>query len=357
MSQVFFIASLSTDKKGGIYQYELTSDQKIHEIRFYELPNCIWLTFNPNHTVLYASTQGPGIGSIHAYKITKDEEGVPLLTLINSQKSGANCPCHLNVNHEGTYIYCANYGEDGDSSLSELPLSKSGNGSLEPVSSIIRNSGKGPRSDRQEGPHCHCTYITPDGKHVCAVDLGIDAVKVYNIDSKGGIDKNNFTTVSLPPGFGPRHIIFDRKQEYAYVANELGNSVTSFRVTQGSNSVLNFELLQTISTLPKDCSTETKVAEIRFSHKEDALFVSNRGYDSIACYSLDGKGGMTLKNIVKYNGKFPRDFDLFPNSNLAAATNEDTDDVTFFKYDEANCNLTPIELKINVIHPLCIAFL
>lgn len=356
MSQVFFIASLTTDNKGGIHQYELSADQKIHETHFYELPNCIWLTFNPNHTVLYASTQGPGIGNIHAYQITKDDKGAPLLKLINTQKSGANCPCHLDVNHEGTYIYCANYGEDGDSSLSELPI-KTSDGSLEPLSKIIRNSGKGPRADRQEGPHVHCSYITPDGKYVCAVDLGIDAVKVYQIDPKSGINSDKFTTISLPPGCGPRHIIFDRKQEYAYVANELGNSVTSFRVTHGSNSDLQFELLQTISTLPKDCSAETKVAEIRFSKKQDALFVSNRGYDSIACYSLDGKGGMTLKNIAKYSGKFPRDFDFFPNSDLVASTNEDTDDVTFFKYDEANCNLVPIELKINVVHPLCIAFL
>lgn len=354
MSQVFYIASLSTDNKGGIRQYELTSDLKIHETHFYELPNCIWLTFNAKHTVLYASTQGDGIGSVHAYQITKDDKGKPLLKLINSQKSGANCPCHLNVNHEGTFIYCANYGEDGDASLSELPIKS--DGSLEPVSKIIRNTGNGPRADRQEGPHVHCSYITPDGKYICAVDLGIDAVKVYPIDPKSGIDENKCTIVKLSPGFGPRHIIFDNKQEYAYVANELGNSVTSFHVTHAPNE-LKFDLVQTISTLPENCpDVPTKVAEIRFSKNQDALFVSNRGFDSIACYALDGKGGMTVKNIVKITGKSPRDFDFFPNSDLLASTNEETDDVTFFKYDKANCTLIPNELKINVLHPLCIAF-
>lgn len=356
MAQVFFIASLSTDNKGGIHQYELMPDQKIHETHFYELPDCIWLTFNPNHTVLYASTQGPGIGSIHAYKIAKDDKGSLILQLLNSQKSGANCPCHLDVNSDGTFIYCANYGEDGDSSLSELPIDTN-DGSLKPLSKTARHSGKGPQTDRQECPHIHCSFISPDQKHVCAVDLGIDAVKVYDTDSKSGFKPDKCTTVSLPAGSGPRHIIFDRKQEFAYVANELGNSVTSFKITKNSDSELKFDILHTISTLPKDCKDETKVAEIRFSKKQDALFVSNRGFDSIACYSLDGKGGMTLRNIVKYSGKFPRDFDFFPNSDLLASTNEDTNDVTFFKYDEANCNLIPIELKIEVLHPLCIAFL
>lgn len=356
MTQIFYIASLSPDDKGGIHQYELTSDLSIHETNFYPLANALWLAFNSERSVLYVSTSDPEIGTVHSYKINK-ESNPPTLELINSQKTGANCPCHLAVNSQNNFLYCANYGEDGNASFTFFPLQKSG--FIEQPQNIIKYAGSGPNQNRQECSHIHCTYITPDGQHICVVDLGTDTIHVYALDFQSGINftSEKVTKISMKPGEGPRHIIFDPKQEYAYVASELGNSVTSFRINKSDSGCgLSFDHVSTLSTLPEGFSGVSYVAAIKFSKNFDQLFVSNRGHESIACFSLDGKGGMTLKNIVSVGGKFPRDFDFFPNVDILAATNQLSNDVTFFKYDEGNCNLLHLDIKIDVLNPLCIAF-
>ena len=349
MSQTVFFACCTTDEKGGIYQYDITisSDNQVkaEQKNFYALKECIWLTFSPDHHFLYASTQGPGIGGVHSYKVNPDMS----LTYLNSQKSGANCPCYLNCNPEATFIYCANYGEDGDSGLSELPLNK--DGTVGELTKIIKHGGKGPNVERQECPHVHCSYVTSDGKYVCAVDLGIDAVKLYHIDPKIGISTENPIIIPAEPGFGPRHIVFDQKQEYAYIANELGNTVSSFHFENGK-----FTHIQTLSTIPDKCNVDTKVAAIRFSKDESHIFVSNRGYDSIACFSLEGNGRMKLQEIVNCNGSFPRDFNLLSDGIHLLCTNQLSNDITFFKFNQSNHNIEPINFKLNLPSPLCIAY-
>ena len=50
---------------------------------------------------------------------------------------------------------------------------------------------------------------------------------------------------------------------------------------------------------------------MRLSHDQQNLYISNRGHDSIAIFTVvdDGKGINPIE-IVKSGGEFPRDFNI-----------------------------------------------
>ena len=129
------------------------------------------------------------------------------------------------------------------------------------------------------------------------------------------------------PGEGPRHILFDKTGKYAYVINELSNSVTALRYSDGT-----LERIGSWSTLPPDCHVETKAAAIRFSPDGRYLFASNRGFDSIACFRIASPGRLELTDIVPSMGSSPRDFQFLPGGKMAAATNEFSDLVCLYDY-------------------------
>ena len=80
--------------------------------------------------------------------------------------------------------------------------------------------------------------------------------------------------VLLPEESGPRHLIWRSDGQYAYVANELANTVV---VLQEENHRL--QPVQVVSTLPPDFQGESTCAAIKFSPDERFLYVSNRGHE------------------------------------------------------------------------------
>ena len=115
--------------------------------------------------------------------------------------------------------------------------------------------------------------------------------------------------------------------------------------------------LSTLSTLPDGLNfpSETKVAAVRLSPNGRHLMVSNRGYDSIACYHVGADAGLTLYDIVDSRGRSPRDFNFLPSGNRVGVCNEFSDNVAFFTYDPESGALTyrPGE-DMHMPRPLCL---
>ena len=181
------------------------------------------------------------------------------------------------------------------------------------------------------------------------IDLGIDAIKAYPIDPEKGLDAAGAITSPVrPAGSGPRHLVFDRSGKIAYLLNELGNTVISCRYADGR-----FEAIETRSTLPALVNVATKAAAVRLSADERYLFASNRGFDSIAVFRLDGKGGMERTSLVLSGGSSPRDINFLPGGTMFAAANEFSDVLVFFDYDGEG-GLTPNGLIYKLPRPLCV---
>jgi len=339
-SQEFYLAACANTPQGGIYRYVMDQGRP-RQLGFNQLNSANYLAYSPDRKFLYSTCAIGDNGGVAAFKINDDNS----LTFLNSMDAKGLSSCFLCTDPSGKFLFTANY---RSGSVTEFALE---NGAIKALTQVIQHEGHGPNEKRQEGPHTHFTQMAPDGKYLCVVDLGIDAVKCYPVDPTRGIVASGVKTFSdVPAGSGPRHLIFDRSGKIAYLANELGNTVVSMRYADGV-----FTAIQLKPTLPATFTDATKVAAIRLSQDEKFLFVSNRGYDSIAVYALDGQGGMTMTDLVLTGGSSPRDINFLPGWSKFAATNEFSDSIFFYNYDAKSGKLTPDGNVITTLpRPLCI---
>ena len=103
-------------------------------------------------------------------------------------------------------------------------------------------------------------------------------------------------------------------------------------------------------------SPSTKAAAIKLTADGKILMASNRGHDSIAFYSVGDDGRLTLRNIAKLTGKFPRDFELMPGERFMVVGHKMSDEIQVYRFDREACSLTPVGAPIQAWRPLCFVF-
>ena len=78
------------------------------------------------------------------------------------------------------------------------------------------------------------SFPTPDNKYVCAVDNGIDQIKMYKLNTQ----RDRLKLVDIlrcERESGPREIVFSESGKYAYVIYELMNKVDVFSYRDTGN--------------------------------------------------------------------------------------------------------------------------
>ena len=341
MKDYFYLVAKSSCDKGGIYQYR-ENQGVLEELSFAPLTGCNWISPSPDGKFMYATCgNGEETPGCAAFRINDDGS----LTFLNKMSSEGKAPCYTVVSANGKFLYCANY---LSGSVTEFRLAD--DGSIADRTQVIAHTGKGPNQPRQDGPHTHFTEFTPDGKYLIVIDLGIDAVKLYPWNDNG-IDAANVLTFQTPPGSGPRHLTFNKSGSMAYLVTELGNTVLTLSYDGNGN----FALLNTVSTLPEHYSGATKAAAIRLSPDERFLYVSNRGYDTIACYELDPETKFPVwKGLTSSAGLGPRDINYLPGYKKFAAANEFSDVVVFYDVKPETGMLYPDGNMVRIPGPLAI---
>jgi 6-phosphogluconolactonase len=309
-----------------------------------------FLAIHPSGRFLYSVNElgelngRPG-GGVTSYAIDRLTGG---LTTLNQQASAGAGPCHLTVDRTGKVVLVANY---GSGSVAALPIQE--NGSLKPASSAIQHEGQGTDPSRQEGPHAHSINVDTANRFAIAADLGLDRVFVYKLDAEhGSLAANDPPAVSIAPGSGPRHFAFHPGGRFAYVINELANTITAFSY-DADKGVLTQN--QTITTLPAEYSGRSYTAEVQVHPSGKFVYGSNRGHDSIAVFSVDESSGkLSLVEIEPTQGKNPRNFAIDPTGSYLLAENQDSDSIVVFKIDTDSGKLEPTGTKVIVPMPVCI---
>jgi 6-phosphogluconolactonase len=318
-----------------------------------ETPNPSFLAAHPNGRYLYAVNEVSHFqrmlksGSVTAFAI---DPATAKLTVLNKQASLGDGPCHLTLDDKGKCLVVANY---NNGSIAAFPVAA--NGFLNESSSFFQHKGSGADPKRQEGPHAHCVLITPDNRFVLAADLGLDEVLFYRFNAdKASMAINEPRFVKVTPGAGPRHIVFHPNGKLAYLINEMQSSITTFAY-EPDGAVLSE--LQTVSTLPADYKGKNDDAEIAVHPSGKFVYGSNRGHNSIAVFSVDGKTG-TLKPVeyVSTQGKIPRGFAIDPTGKYLIAANQDSNNMVVFRIDQTSGRLTPTGQVLNAYAPVCIIF-
>ena len=193
---------------------------------------------------------------------------------------------------------------------------------------MIRLTGHGPVSERQESSHPHSVNISPENTFAYVADLGTDRIMIYRIDYKN----NRLIPAVTPyfemePGAGPRHMAFHPLGKYVYVINELNNTIVALRYDDKTGQL---EALHSVTTLPNHYVGDSYTADIHITDDGRFLYSSNRGHNSIAAFQIDYESGhLTALGHESTRGEFPRNF-LIDGKNMYVA-NQNSDNVVMFR--------------------------
>ena len=346
----FYVGTYTDNGSEGIYRFGIDLvTGKLHSnglAALSENPSYLALTKDGKYLLAVRETQDENnqkMGYIELFNV--DEAGN--LSSVNKVSSGGAHPCHVAVNGEGA-VLASNY-TGGNVALMRLEPT----GELSEVRSIDQHTGKGPAAERQEKPHVHSALFEPAGKRIFVADLGTDQIKVYNIEkSSFALKPNKYPEIKMAPGSGPRHMVIHPDGKLLFVVNELNSTVSVVQLMGNGN----FKVAETVSTLPAGFSKPNTGADIHLSPDGNFLYVSNRGMNSIAIFTvLHEESKIRLIGQEDARGEMPRNFTLTPGGEYLLVANQNSDNIVAFRRNAETGLLTYTD-QINAFKPVCLLF-
>jgi len=354
-----YVGAFTTPERKGhgggitVYRVDPVSGGWTQE-QLLEIVNPSFLALDRTQRFLYSVHAD--LDEVSAYAIDKQSGHI---TALNRQSCGGKNPVHLSIDPTGRWIVTANYSAG---SVGLVPIEE--DGTLGPRSDLVSLTGEpGPDGKRQASSHPHDAVFDPSGRFLAVPDLGFDRVFVFRLDAATGkLTANDPPFVTTRAGAGPRHIAFHPRLPFAYVINELGSSVTTYRFDPQRGSL---QPVQILPSTPADYTGNNHGAEIAVAPSGHVVYASNRGHDSVAIFTIDqGTGTLTALGWAPTHAKSPRFFGVDPTAETLYAANADegfsqeqnTDTIVPFKIDLATGMLTPSRQVIKTNSPCTIIF-
>ena len=349
-----YVGTYSTAQSKGIYmfKFDTASGDSSAPVLAAETRNASFLALSPDGRFLYAVNEtdkfdGQPGGAVNAYAVDSKTGSLTLLNRVGTRGSG---PCHLAVDPSGKCLVVANY---GGGSVAAFPVRS--DGSLGEAKSFIQHKGKSVNPRRQEGPHAHGATFDFDGRFVFVPDLGLDQILIYRVNAaEGSIMPHDPPFVSVAAGSGPRHFVFHPNGKFAYVINELANTVGVFEY-DSANGVLRHR--QTVSTLPDGYVGENTTAEIEVDPQGRFVIASNRGHDSLAVFAVGSDGTLSLRGHASTQGKTPRHFAIDPCGHWIWVGNQNSNSLVLFRFRPETGALEPANRTITIGAPVCVKYM
>ena len=304
-----------------------------------------YLALSNDGKFLYATAEVAG-GGVAAYRLSADGKA----TFLNGQDTKGKGATHVSVDQTGKYLFAANY---GSGSVACLPLQA--DGSIGVASSSFQHEGSGPNKARQAGPHAHGIYPDAANRFVYVPDLGTDDIFIYRFDAaKGALTQNDPKSGRVAPGSGPRHLAFHPKGGFAYVCNEMLMTVSTFTVDAASGAM---KEVQVLPTLPEGASAKgASTAEIFCLPNAKALYVSNRGHNSLAVYAIGADGKLALIQHMLDVPAVPRGFGLSPDGRWLLCAGQKSGTINAYRVDPETGKLTDTKQSVVAGSSCCIVF-
>ncbi|MCW5251262.1 MULTISPECIES: lactonase family protein [unclassified Streptomyces] len=277
------------------------------------LPDPSYLALAPGGEMLYAVSE-TAPGTVAAYRVAGDRTE-PAGRPVPVDGDG---PTHLGL-HAG-HVLTANY---GSGSVSAVPVRSDGT-LARGASGVLRHTGSGPHTQRQQAPHAHQVRSDPSGRWAVSVDLGTDSVRVCAL-ADGALTVHR--EIALRPGSGPRHLAFHPDGAHAYVVNELAPTVTVCR-WDAAEGVL--RPLTEVRLLAGPAAGDAYPSGIVVSPDGRFVWTATRGEDVVSVLAVEGDA-LRLLATVSCGGRWPRDIAL--SEGLLYVANERSGDVTWFTTD------------------------
>jgi 6-phosphogluconolactonase len=294
-------------------------------------PAHVWAS--PDGRFLYAvnwSTGEAGGDTVSAYAI---DRRTGALKFLNKVSSHGESPNQVVLDPAGKVAMTVTYNGGTVTAFGVEP-----DGRLTEAFYTEKHAGQ-PLSPKQPGPRAHGIAFSKDGRWAYVAQLGLDRVYSYRID----VAKRTMTPADPPfvtmnaAGSGPRRLQLHPNGKFLYVNHETDSKVSVFEVNGAG-----LKQIQTLSTLPADFTGNNSTAEIQIDQTGRWLYVTNRGHDSIAHYTVDpARGTLTLAGHIPSGGRTPRNITIDPTNQYLIAANQNGDNIVLFRIDPKTGNLTP----------------
>ena len=341
---VAYVGTYTHGTSKGIQVYDVDVEKgTLTERSEVEVSNASHLAVSKNGKYLY-SIEDEGVAVFE-----RDKNGD--LTRLNSVDINGMRGCYLATDVDGRYLYVAGY---HDGKVTVVHTHKDGR--LGSVMDGVFHKGLGSVAERNFRPHVNCVRPTPDNKYLCAVDNGIDQVKIYRISKK----KDKLELVDIlrcPRESGPRIIRFSDDGRFAYLLFELSNEVKVYSY-DGSGKNPEFQLLQSITTLGKEDSNDAlhnAASGMSLSADGKYLFCTTAGENTVTMYAVDQETGLlTKKFTLPISGDYPKDLMIFPDNKHIAVANHASNSITVFTVDYEKNIIMMNEKPRKIETPNCI---
>ena len=309
-----------------------------------EITNSSYVTISHNQKYLYSITDF----GVEAYRILKDGT----LEAINRASINGMRGCYLSTDYDDKFLFVAGY---HDAKLTALRVNS--DGSVGEITDEIFHRGLGSIAERNFRPHISCVKMTRDNRYLCAADLGMDHIVVYELDHESG-RLQQVDIIRSEQESAPRHLKFSKDGRYMYVVHELKNyiDVYHYYIDEHHDSP-EFEKIQTISTLNDYHAGGSAASALNISDDFQYLVSSNAGDNSVVVYRIDQRNGMLEKLFcLPISGDYPKDATLFPDNKHLVSLNHESNTMTFFTVDLKKNIIVMNGKEIDVDQPNCVIF-
>jgi 6-phosphogluconolactonase len=345
MTRVYVGTYTHDSRSEGIYVYDLDleSGALTHVSTATGVSNPSYLTLSADGKTLYTTNELVDDGGVSAFAV---DTTTGQLTFLNRVASHGADPAHLSVDPSGSWLLVANY---TGGTIATFPIQP--DGTLGEASDVVRHSGSGPNTARQQGPHPHMIITDPEGQFVLVPDLGADAVLAYSLEN-GRLIAQPDAGCRLPPGAGPRHLAFGSGGRCVYVINELDSTLAVFASDAGRMTQQ-----QIVSTLPRGYAGASTTAAVVIAPSGRFVYGSNRGHDSVAICAVDQfSGQLSVLGQTPTGGRTPRDINIDPSGSFLLAANQKSDAIVTFRIDPETGPLEPTGQTAQVPSPTRVLF-
>lgn len=264
----------------------------------------------PKHSVFAVSENLSGDGEVFQFHLGADGSLAP----VSRQSSHGAATCHVTV-LPGDRVCAASY---FGGCLAVYPWRE---GKLSPVSRVFRYEGRGKHPHRQEASHPHQAVVAPGEQWFYVCDLGSDCVWRHDLAAESPP-----AAFPMPPGHGPRHLVFHPSLPRVYVLGELTGSVA---ICDWNAQTGELKVAATTSTLEEDAAA----AAIRVHPSERTLWISVRKARSLLALRLDGFGMPFEAAEVPLASGEPRDFSISPDGRWIISANQSANELAVVELD------------------------
>ena len=343
---IMLVGSYGTPADTTFHVYRFDCQSGAAELRqaLSGLSNPSYLTMTDNGETVITVNENPDATA--AVTMLKKDKGSSGYRQVATQLTGGADPCHVVIAPNGKYIVTANY---SGGSVTSIPFDSKTQtfGSA----TIMKFDGSGPIADRQQSPHPHFISFTPDNSAMVVDDLGSDCLHVLPLDSSGHPVFEDMTDVTLSPGAGPRHLVYDSSGRNAYLINEISGTVTHLVYNSADTT------LTPIGDILADYYNAAGSADIHLSPDGRFLYVSNRlKGDGIMTFAVNENDGSLTSAGFTSTGKHPRNFAITPDGNWLLVACRDEDVIEVYSRNSEDGSLTLTDHSIRCPKPVCIIF-